>query len=315
MNPNEKDPARLVARACPVCGRTTSTPLFQKQSLRVVRCGACSMVFADPIETGWADGTYYDQLSGPFYLSEAKLTSDYATPRFERELRLFRRFCTRGTVLDVGCSTGGFLYQLRTRFPQDYQTLGIDVAGPALDFASSKGTRVLRESYPDVALPDSSVTAITFWAVMEHLENPAAFLSKTARLLEPGGVCFVLVPNFESLAVRILGAKYRYIFPQHVNYFCRSTLRRFVAAEPTLRVIHETSMHFNPIVIGQDCRGRGGFVPDQQRAELLKRTTAYKQNRAMAPLKLLLRGVEALLGSLNLADNSVIVLRKVAGAA
>ncbi len=313
MGRDENSPARWVARSCPVCGSKESAKLFRKQTLGIVRCGKCSMVFADPIETGWADGTYYDQLSGPFYLSQAKLEGDYAKPRFARELKLFRRFCTRGTVLDVGCSTGGFLYQLRTRFPNEYPTVGIDVAGPALDHAASKGTRVVRESYPECRLPDASISAITFWAVMEHLENPRLFLAKTARLLEPGGVCFILVPNYESLAVRVLGFKYRYIFPQHVNYFRRATLRRLVAAEPSLGVVHETSMHFNPLVIAQDWRGRGEFVPDQQRADLLKRTTAYKQSRAMAPLKVLLGGMESILGSLNLADNSVMVLRKTAG--
>lgn len=313
MSQTETNPTRLVARACPVCGSVASRELFWKQTLRLVQCDRCSMVFADPIEMGWADGSYYDQLSGPFYLSKAKLEGDYAQPRFVRELKLFRRFCTRGTVLDVGCSTGGFLYQLRALFPDQYETIGIDVAGPALDHAASKGTRILRESYPESRLPDSSVSAITFWAVMEHLENPGLFLSKTARLLEPGGVCFILVPNFESLAVRILGARYRYIFPQHINYFRRETLRRWVAAEPSLTLLFETSMHFNPLVIAQDWRGRGEFVPDQQRADLLKRTTAYKQSRAMAPLKRLLGVVESVLGALNLADNSVLVLRKTGG--
>lgn len=310
MSQQDSRTKHLVSRACPVCGSAESREHFRKETLRIVKCVRCHMVFTDPIEVGWADGTYYDQLSGPFYLSKAKLEGDYARPRFVRELKLFRRFCPGGMVLDVGCSTGGFLYQLRTQFPGAYETLGMDVAGPALDHAASMGTRVLRESYLETSLPDGSVAAITFWAVMEHLENPGQFLARTARLLKPGGLCFILVPNFESLAVRVLGRKYRYIFPQHVNYFCRATLRRLVSAEPTLRPVHETSMHFNPLVIVQDWRGKGGFVPDEQRAELLKRTTAYKQNPAMAPLKLVLAGIEGVLGAMNLADNSVIVLRK-----
>ncbi len=300
----------LVSRPCPVCGGSSSTERFKKQTLRIVGCDACSMVFADPIEKGWADGSYYDQLSGPFYLSQAKLEGDYATPRFARELRLFRRFCTGGTVLDVGCSTGAFLYQLGARFPGDYETMGIDVAGPALDHAASRGIRVLRESYLDTPISDGSLSAVTFWAVMEHLENPGHFLAKTARLLKPNGVCFLLVPNYRSLAVRLLGQKYRYIFPQHVNYFSRSTLRRFVSGQSSLTPVLETSMHFNPLVIAQDWRGRGEFVADRDRAELLKRTTAYKQSKAMMPLKAVLAGVEALLGSIQLADNCVMVLRK-----
>lgn len=311
--PPAADPGRLLTRRCPVCGDAPGIECLRKQSLRLVRCQRCSMVFADPIEAGWADGTYYDQLSGPFYLSEAKLRSDHALPRFARELALFRRYCLRGLVVDVGCSTGGFLSQLRSRYPGDYDTVGIDVAGPALDHAASLGIRVVRESFPVSSLADASADAVTFWAVMEHLEDPGVFLSKMARVLRPGGHGFVLVPNFASLAVRLLGFKYRYLFPQHVNYFTRATLRRFVALEPSLVPVHEGSMHFNPLVLVQDFRGGGAFVPDAERAALLQRTTAYKQRKALAPLKVVLGGVEVLLGRMGLADNIVVVLRKTAG--
>ena len=36
-------------------------------------------------------------------------------------------------VLDLGCSTGGFLHQLEARWPGEYERLGMDVVGPALD--------------------------------------------------------------------------------------------------------------------------------------------------------------------------------------
>jgi hypothetical protein len=79
------------------------------------------MVYANPVDEKLVTGEYYDQLANPFYLSPNKLESDYSPVRFERELKLFRRFCRRGSVFDVGCSTGAFLYQLKTRFPGDYE--------------------------------------------------------------------------------------------------------------------------------------------------------------------------------------------------
>ena len=108
----------------------------------------------------------------------------------------------------------------------------------------------------------------------------------------------MLVPNLRSLAVRVLGAKYRYVYPQHLNYFTARTLRKFV--EP----------HFNPIVIWQDFRNQGRDVSNVERAELLKRTTRYKQSTAMKPVKGLYRATEKILGSLKLADNLAVVLGK-----
>jgi 2-polyprenyl-3-methyl-5-hydroxy-6-metoxy-1,4-benzoquinol methylase len=268
------------------------------------------MVYASPIEPGWASGLNYQQLAVPFYLSADKLQGDYSPVRFQRELRLFRKFCSQGKVLDVGCSTGAFLFQLHTRFPGEYDAIGNDVAGPALDYAEQKGIRVLRGSFLAEKFGRTGFSAVTFWAVLEHLANPLEFLKRAEEILAPGGVCFVLVPNFESLAVRLLGGRYRYIFPQHINYFTRNTLGRLVGEACNLQVIYSGGSHFNPLVIWQDRRGRGEFVEDADRARLLKRTTAYKTSVALAPLRLALRFGESVLGLLNLADNLVLVLRK-----
>ena len=145
---------------------------------------------------------------------------------------------------------------------------------------------------------------------MEHLLEPKKFLSKAATLLKPGGCCFILVPNMKSLAVRLLGAKYRYIYPEHVNYFTAGTLKRFSSLEGPFEIVASGSMHFNPIVIWQDFRGGGEFVSEQNRGALLKRTTTYKQNPVLRPIKIIYTGVERVLGSLGLADNLFIVLRR-----
>src|SRR6185369_4668819 len=217
----------LLQRSCPVCHSSASRELLRKETLHLVRCAGCSMVYANPIDEGWASGLFYDRLALPFYLSPDKVQSDYSPVRFERELRLFRRFCKRGNVLDVGCSTGAFLFQLKSRFGADYDVTGIDIAGPALDHAEHNGIRVQRESFLRAEFRDQHFSAITFWAVIEHLASPGEFLNKAASLLQPSGLCFILVPNLRSLAVRLLGSKYRYIFPQHVNYFTPSTLKHF----------------------------------------------------------------------------------------
>jgi 2-polyprenyl-3-methyl-5-hydroxy-6-metoxy-1,4-benzoquinol methylase len=300
----------LLKRVCPVCESAAFREVLIKENLRLVRCTNCSMVYTNPIDEGWATGLYYDNLAVPFYLSPNKVESDYAPVRFARELEIFRRFCKLGSVLDVGCSTGAFLFQLKSKFPGDYNVLGVDVAGPALEYAAQKGVPVLRESFLTRNFGQQRFSAVTFWAVMEHLANPRQFLFKAASILESDGFLFLLVPNFRSLATRLLDGKYRYIFPQHVNYFTLSTLKQFVANASDLRIVRTCSTHFNPIVIWQDWRGGGDFVSDDARASLLKRTTAYKQNPILRPIKLGLGALEAGLGYLNLADNIVLVLQR-----
>ncbi len=301
----------LIARDCPLCGEpgARSSLLWQKNGLRVVRCEACGMAFVNPAPAAMVRGAFYQTEAAAYYLSEAKLRSDYAPVRFERELRLFRRFCAGGSVLDVGCGTGAFLFQLQQRWPGRYTVLGSDVSGPALDYAASRGVPVARGMFLELDLGAERFDAITFWAVLEHVAEPRRFLERARALLRPGGVCIALVPNRRSLALRWLGARSRSVYAQHLNYFDAPALvalgRRAGLAPLAIRFLH-----FNPIAHWQDWRRGGRPVPEIERAELLRRTTAWKQSRWMRPARWIYRGIESVLAALGLADNVAVVFRK-----
>ncbi len=291
-----------------MCAHPEAEPHLRKGQLQLVRCRRCEMLYVNPAPAEFASGQFYDQTGSGYYLSPAKLESDYADVRFERELRLFRKHCPTGSVLDVGCSSGAFLYQLNRRFPGSYQILGTDASGPALDYAHSRGVPVVRGDFLKQDFGGKQFDAVTFWAVLEHLLEPRRFLDKAWSLLKPNGLGFVLVPNLRSLATRVLGARYRYIYPQHLNYFALATLTKLV--EPRFTMVERHFTHFNPVVIWQDWRQGGADISNQQRAQLLQRTTSYKQNPLLAPLRSAYKLTEATLGALHLADNLALVLRK-----
>ena len=300
------NPENIIQRACPICDERASEPFLTKLELRLVRCPRCSMIYANPVPAEMATGAFYDR-SGSEYLSPEKLESDYADVRFERELRLFRAHCQQGSVLDVGCSSGAFLYQLQKRFPGQYRILGTDVSQAPLDHAVKMGVPVARGEFLTQSFAEK-FDAVTFWAVMEHLAEPKRFLHQAATMLKPGGHCFILTPNLKSLAVRLIGAKYRYIFPEHLNYFTPQTLRQFVGLEFTVEEAKST--HFNPLVIWQDFRGGQREIPRAERIRLLKRTTGYKQSRWLRPLRAAYRATETVLGGFSMADNVAVVGRK-----
>ena len=298
----------LITRPCPVCCSNAFSAYGRKGDLCLVKCQGCTLIYVNPVPEDYASGRFYDQTAADYYLSPAKLEGDYAPVRFERELRIFQRYCRGGAVLDVGCSSGAFLYQLCCRSPGSYDVVGADASGPALDHAQSRGLAVVRGDFLEQNFRGRKFDAVTFWAVLEHLAEPGAFLTHAHGLLKARGLCFVLVPNMHSLATRLLGMRYRYIYPQHLNYFTRSTLSKLVSNRFTILAARST--HFNPIVIWQDWRGGLKDVPNEERATLLKRTTAYKQSALLRPLRGLYRLSEAILSAVNLADNLVFVLRR-----
>jgi len=266
------------------------------------------MLYVNPVPAEFATGQYYDREGAQYYLSAAKLESDYSPVRFERELALFRKHCRQGDVLDVGCSSGAFLFQLNSRFPGDYNVLGTDVSGAPLDYAESKGVPVARGNFLEQDFGGKKFDAVTLWAVAEHLLEPGKFLHRIGSMLKPDGVCFVLVPNMKSLAVRLLGARYRYIYPQHLNYFTRNTMGKL--AGQCFVPIEFRFTHFNPVVIWRDWKSRGAEVSNAERGQLLKRTTGYKQKAAMKPVKVIYKIVEQALAAVQMTDNFAVVLRR-----
>jgi 2-polyprenyl-3-methyl-5-hydroxy-6-metoxy-1,4-benzoquinol methylase len=301
--------ATTLERNCPVCDASANLPHWSKGELQLVRCSNCEMVYVNPVQHKMASGEFYYTEGADYYLSPAKLASDYADVRFERELRQLRQFCPRGSVLDVGCGSGGFLFQLKKRWQGDYDILGTDVSDGPLDYAESQGVPVLRGNFLEQDFGGQKFDAVTLWAVAEHLAEPNKFLAQIHAALKPGGVCFVLVPNLRSLAVRLLGGKYRYVYAQHLNYFSAATLGR-LGGRVGFEVVATRYTHFNPVVIWQDWRGRGRDVSNAERGELLKQTTALKQKLWMKPVKLFYGLTEQVLGSVGLADNVVLVFQK-----
>jgi SAM-dependent methyltransferase len=266
------------------------------------------MVYASPVPAEFVSGDFYGQQT--FYLSADKLEGDFSPVRFRRELKIFRKFCKQGAVLDVGCSTGAFLWQMGQRFPRDYHLLGTDVAGNPMDHAKAKGVPIAREAFLEME-ECGKLDAVCFWAVLEHLANPGQFLKKAAALLRPAGHCFVLVPNLHSLAVRLLGPRYRYIMPEHLNYFERRTLAQLLGRTNGLEAIAWGTSHFNPAVIWRDWREpREGRVPDEERARLLRRTNAMKASVWLGPLRPVYAAVEGVLSAAGLADNLWLVARR-----
>jgi hypothetical protein len=96
--------------------------------------------------------------------------------------------------------------------------------------------------------------------------------------------------------------------PQHINYFSRQTLVQLLLKEGFEPVAIRTT-HFNPLVIAQDFRRKGEFVPDRDRANLLRKTNALKRSALLIPLRLGYSVFEKLLGRLGLADNLLIIGR------
>ena len=184
----------------------------------IERCPACSHMQLDrfPSEAELA-GAYADAASDDYVEEEAgqRATARIALERIER-------FAAPGTLLDVGCWVGFLLAEARDR---GWRTLGVEPSEFASTFARERlGLDVVRGGLLDADLPDREFDAVVMGDLIEHLVDPAAGLDRVARLLRPGGVLYMAVPNAGSRLARAMGPRWWSVIPTHVQYFTRPSL-------------------------------------------------------------------------------------------
>lgn len=72
----------------------------------------------------------------------------------------------------------------------------------------------------EAGIADGSLDAVTMWHALEHVPDPVATLALARRLLHPGGVLYVSVPNLDSLQADVSGTHWCYAdIPRHLTHF------------------------------------------------------------------------------------------------
>jgi SAM-dependent methyltransferase len=99
------------------------------------------------------------------------------------------------TVLEVGCSSGFMLRDLKEGLPHA-QIVGADVVKGPLEALARTGLGIplLRFDLTRCPLESESCDAVVSLQVLEHIEDDVAALAQTHRILKPGGVAVIEVP-------------------------------------------------------------------------------------------------------------------------
>jgi len=98
-------------------------------------------------------------------------------------------------ILEVGCSSGFLIKELKENFPQTI-VLGADVVKDALHRLAHKspGTPLFLFDLTQCPLPEASMDIVVALNVLEHIEDDVLALKKIYHLLKPGGKLIIEVP-------------------------------------------------------------------------------------------------------------------------
>ena len=203
---------------------------------KVVECSHCGMVLLSPRMTLAELDDFYskNQFSKKFRGSEAPNKSIMAV----RELRAKKKmaligkyldFIPKGPVLEIGCSSG---YLLRNLRDNGCQVCGIDPSDGFVQYARDNyKLDVVSGMYPD-AMPaewGSSFAMIIMLHVLEHTDDPAYILGSILDMLTKGGLLVLEVPDVNrAVSVR------KYL---HQEYFQKSHIWDFSAS--TIKILLE----------------------------------------------------------------------------
>lgn len=249
---------------CPGCGAEgdSPAPLLSGHDrlteapgeFSVVACASCGLAFTQPRLRPEDFATYYPETYNAYEPNaSAKASLGERIGSLQRELLVrygpYREVWRRGPgkLLDVGCGTG----DLAAVFGRHgWQAHGIEPSEQAAEHARAAGVAVVTGTLADAPWPEASFDAIVFNHSLEHIPDPAEALAQAARLLRPGGVLAIAVPNFGSWHRRLFGsAWFQLDLPRHLQHFDRASLAGLVR-RTGLRPVSSSSITMRPSPLG-----------------------------------------------------------------
>lgn len=265
----------LVEVNCPLCGHAESRPLFtvkdwafscSQAEFTLRRCAVCGCGYLSPRPAEDDMPRFYPP---EFYWSWEGASEPLAWEEIirQRAKQLEAKAAwladrPPGRLLDVGAQKGEFLWYMRQR--------GWQVEGVEIDPGVPNPARMTIR-YGDflvMELEAGAYDVITFWAVLEHVYRPAAFIEKAAALLKPGGRLVLLVTNLHSIQARWFCQD---DYPRHLTIFTKPALQRLCARHGLrLKRLSTDQKIFGGALNGglvYACKRLGGYSRDEAYSE------------------------------------------------
>jgi 2-polyprenyl-3-methyl-5-hydroxy-6-metoxy-1,4-benzoquinol methylase len=221
---------------CAICGGSRFKPSLSCEGFSYVKCAGCGLVQMNPQPLA-ADVERRYRQSNDYLAYELKNETAFlalqqlalADAGFDRiEQKLTESAGRKPAVVDIGCATGALLAFLRDR---GWQTTGVEISPSAKYARNERGLDVRCQSLEDCRFPPESFDLALASHVVEHLNNPAAFIRQTWQLLRPGAYFLLTTPNIDGFQARLLNKRWRSAIFDHLYLFSARTIKLMLKAQ------------------------------------------------------------------------------------
>ena len=249
---------------CPGCGNLVEHPQVLLRghdrltgapgNFTVLSCPDCGLAFTHPRLRPEDFATYYPESYSayePNVSDRPSLGERLGSLQRQAIVQLgpYRKVWQRpsGRLLDVGCGTGDLAAFFGRR---GWSVAGIEPSSAAAAHARAIGVEAVAGTLADAPWKDGEFDAILFNHSLEHIDDPARAVAVAARLLRPGGLLAIAVPNFGSWHRRLFGsAWFQLDLPRHLQHFDRASLSTLVEAAG-LRPVEISAASMRPSPLG-----------------------------------------------------------------
>jgi 2-polyprenyl-3-methyl-5-hydroxy-6-metoxy-1,4-benzoquinol methylase len=225
---------------CPICNSTNLEQLYHQdfnnigisimKSYDVVRCEHCNFIFADNLPSQGEFNFYYEKMSKWEQVNldnESENNLKYKK-HFEDMLYFILPYSKNRDIkiLDIGCSTGGFLNEFKN---QGYKNLlGLD--------PSENCIKITKQLYDINGVANNIFLfntreyydLITCSAVLEHIVDVNEFIKKCSSLLAEDGILFIEVPNANKFKDYVY-TPFQQFSIEHIQYFTINSLQNLLS--------------------------------------------------------------------------------------
>jgi SAM-dependent methyltransferase len=271
---------------CPICGRGESDNLLtapdryhlRKQLYRLERCASCGIVWLVSPPKPEEMAIHYSE---DYHSAIGAAGEESAHRRWARQRKMISKLAGKGVLLDIGCSSGGFLSTMKGG---RWKLYGIEMEeSMARKARAASGAEVFVGDVLEAPYPDMAFDAITCFDVLEHVYSPRQFLMRVHEWLKPGGIFYAMMPNIDSWEAQLFGTCwYGLELPRHLFHFSQNSLRSLMADLRFEEVVVSTPRitYLEPSVdyALAGFLGKLGFSPlplaKQKRRTLLRRSLA-----------------------------------------
>lgn len=200
---------------------------------KVLKCKKCDLVFLAPYHGKDLEAFYrsseYRKKHSPV-LGKAitpKKMFDISLPLQAYRVSKIKPYLKKHMrVLEVGCSTGHFLYAIK---PFVKERAGIELNKTHAVFARKKvGVKISEQPIEKSGFPENHFDIICAYQVLEHIEAPREFLSAFLPYLKKDGRIFIEVPNINDPLLtiyKIPSYQQFYYHDAHLFYYSAHTLK------------------------------------------------------------------------------------------